>query len=610
MCGIAGWVDFERDLSHQEATVESMSAVLSRRGPDSAGVWRSPHALLAHRRLAIIDLVGGAQPMLSRREGHEVVLSYTGEVYNFAALRAELLQRGHAFLTRSDTEVVLHAYLQWGASFVDRLNGMFAFALWDGSEQQLLLVRDRLGIKPLYYAALEGGLVFGSEPKAILAHPQFRASIDFPGLLDALSLCRRDTQTPFSGIRELSPGCMLIVTREHDPQLKRYWRLPRVEIRDTEAASVDRVHGILSKSVDMQLVADVPLCTLLSGGLDSSLLTALARRVALGHKTNPVRSFSVDFVGQDRYFRGDGFRPDRDQPFAVDAARFIGTRHETILLDNTILTSQEAREAVGRAFDFPTTFGDVDTSLLLLMRAVREHSTVAISGEAADEVFGGYNWFRDQEALASPRFPWLSRMQLIEPAFFKPDFAQAYDLGRHQEESYREALSQVEHLADDSPQERQMRTVTHMHLTRWLPILLDRKDRLSMYAGLEVRVPFTDHWLVEYVYNLPWAYKSEGGVEKSLLKKVAVGLLPESVLARSKSPYPTSANLAYEAYLRGKVRQLLSQSGDPVFRILSRVRLARELDRAEGYFDSQVRRNNLETALMLSGWVGGYALSV
>ncbi|MFJ4156123.1 asparagine synthase (glutamine-hydrolyzing) [Pseudomonas sp. NPDC089752] len=605
MCGITGWVDYTRDLAQATAAIGAMTDTLALRGPDASGSWQHRHALLGHRRLAIIDLSGGVQPMTFRfASGEEVALIYTGEVYNHNELRERLRKAGHHFYTRSDTEVVLHAYLEWGEQCCEYLSGMFAFAIFDGRDGHFLLVRDRLGVKPLYYARHQQGLLFGSEIKAILAHPEFASALDVVGLVDALSLSRGTVRTALRGVDELPPGHRLSWRPNAQPKLSRYWQLQRREHRDDLASTVAHTRELLDKALGEQLYADVPVCSLLSGGLDSTILTAMAQQ------RGTVNSFSVDFVGQAEQFQSDEFRPERDQPYALAAAEFIGSHHQTILIDNRELVDHPARKAVYRANDSAATFGDVDTSLYLLFKAIRGHSTVAISGEAADEVFGGYAWFRDPQAIAAQRFPWLSRMQLLQPELINPEFNRQCNFADYQDSCYHQALDSVEHLPGDSPQERRMRELCHMHLQRWLPILLDRKDRLSMAASLEVRVPFTDHALVEYVYNVPWAIKGKDGQEKWLLKQACADILPPAVLQRRKSPYPTSANLAYERFLRERIKRLLAEAGSPVFQVIDRGRLAAELRQPEGYFNSQLRRNNLETALALDTWLRDYRLAV
>lgn len=610
MCGIAGWAELGRDLAPQAGSVEAMVRTMTCRGPDAAGLWHGRGAALGHRRLSIIDLDGGRQPMVETAGGDNapaVALSYSGEVYNYRELRTQLQSHGHEFRTRSDTEVVLRAYLQWGPGFVQRLNGMFGFALWDGPEERLLLVRDRLGVKPLYYSALGAGVVFGSEPKALLAHPEVSASADAQGLADLLGLIKSPGRTPFSGIDEVPPGCVVTLDRG-GLRTRRYWSLHRQENTDELGTAAGKVRELLEDTVARQMIADVPLCSLLSGGLDSSLLTALAAGQTDG--SDQVRSFAVDFVGGDTDFRSSEFRPDRDTPYAQETARHLGTDHQVIELSADELTHGSARAAVLHAHDLPLTFGDVDTSLHLLFRAVRRHSTVALSGESADEVFGGYLWFHDPQAIATPSFPWLSRMQLITPDLLSPEFRRATAFTEYRDDCYHQALADVSHLPQDNPHERRMRELSHLNLTRWLPLLLDRKDRLSMAASLEVRVPFCDHRLVEYVYNLPWHVKSPGGEPKGLLKHAARDLLPRSVLDRKKSPYPTTADQLYEKDLRNRVQSLLDRRSSPAFQVVDATALTRLLDRPQGYFDTQLRRNGMETALFLDAWMSRYGVGL
>ncbi len=609
MCGIAGWADLARDVAPQKDSVEAMVRTMACRGPDAAGLWAGRHALLGHRRLSVIDLDGGRQPMVERPAGDNgpsVALSYSGEVYNYPELRTQLQSHGHKFRTSSDTEVVLRAYMQWGPEFVERLNGMFGFALWDERAERLQLVRDRLGIKPVYYARLGAGVLFGSEPKALLAHPDVTAAVDAQGLADILGLVKSPGITPFAGISEVPPGCVVTLDRG-GVRTRRYWKLRRQETSDDLDTAARTVRELLEDTVARQMVADVPLCSLLSGGLDSSLLTALAcEQVGDGAR---VRSFAVDFTGSDTDFRSSEFRPERDAPYALETARHLGTDHQVIELSTDELTHDSAREAVLRAHDLPLSFGDVDTSLHLLFRTIRQHSTVALSGESADEVFGGYLWFHDPQAIAAQQFPWLSRMQLITHDLLAPQFRAATGFTAYGEDCYRRALGEVEHLPQDSAAERRMREISHLNLTRWLPVLLDRKDRLSMAASLEVRVPFCDHRLVEYVYNLPWDVKSPGGIPKGLLKHAAADLLPRSVLDRKKSPYPTTAHRFYEKDLRTRIQSLLNRRDAPVFQVVDAAALARLLDRPEGHFDTQLRRNGMETALYLDAWMDRYALT-
>src|SRR5919206_764248 len=569
MCGIAGWVDFDRNLTVERAAAQAMTDTMACRGPDAEGLWVAPHVCLGHRRLAVIDLEGGRQPMVVEEDERVLAaLTYSGEVYNFRELRAELSARGHRFRTRSDTEVVLRAYLQWGEDFVARLNGMYAFAIWDVRREELLLVRDRMGIKPLYYYPTPSGVLFGSEPKAILANPLVEPVVDDDGLRELFSFVKTPEQAIFRGMREVRPGQILRV-RQEGTSKRRYWALESREHTDDTNTTVRRVRELLDDIVARQLISDVPLCTLLSGGLDSSAITALAAKALREQDGSRVRSFAVDFVGYSDNFRPDEMRGTPDAPYVADLARHVAADHTDIVLDSNELMSRDARAAVLHARDLPNGAGDMDTSLYLLFRAIREHSTVALSGESADEVFGGYRWFHDPEAVNADTFPWLAAFRggQERATLFNAELMKRLDIAGYCADSYRDALAEVLHLPGESSLEKRMREVSYLHLTRFVQILLDRKDRMSMAVGLEVRVPFCDHRLVEFVFNTPWSMKTFDGREKSLLRAAAKDVLPQSVVERVKSPYPSTQDPAYEQALRDELAKLLADDG-PVLDLL------------------------------------------
>ena len=569
MCGITGWVDFGRDLRAERATIAAMTATMICRGPDAGDVWCSAHAAIGHRRLSVIDLACGGQPMRAPGED-DIVLTFSGEIYNFTELRRELSAYGHEFKTRSDTEVLLHSYLQWGRDCVRRLNGMFAFGIWDGRREELLLARDRLGVKPLYYAVRPDGVLFGSEPKAVLAHPEFPAEVDAEGLAELFS--QAGTATPghgvYRGLAELRPGTIAVVGRG-GVRTSAYWTLEAREHTDGLVATASTVRDLLADTVHRQTVADVPLCSLLSGGLDSSVVSALAA-VSLSRRDHAkLATFSVDFAGSADVFRPDQLRPSHDEPYARAAAEHIGSRHSTIILSAPdLVTAQWAPLA---AHDLPT-MGDMYVSMYLLFREISQQSTVALSGEAADEVFGGYAWYHVPALLAAPTFPWAAGGSW-EP-LLHPDVRARIRLAEYAADRYDEALAEVPRLAGESPADRRIREVLYLGLTRWLPFLLDRKDRLSMASGLEVRVPFCDHRLVEYVWNVPWALKEAGGIEKGLLRTAALGLLPDDLVNRRKSIYPGAADPAYERAVDAQLRELLSRPDAPLFSLISHQRLA------------------------------------
>jgi asparagine synthase (glutamine-hydrolysing) len=560
MCGITGWVDWKRDLTAEVSTIDRMIGTMACRGPDASGRWVSPHAVLGHRRLAVIDLPGGVQPMVAGDTERPVaVLTYSGELYNFRELRTELTARGHQFRTVSDTEVVLRAYQEWGVASLSRMNGMYAFAVWDDQERQLVLARDRFGIKPLYYVDYGGGVLFGSEPKAILANPEVAAEVDVHGLADVFTLgMKMPGDAVYRGMREVAPGCVVTATPT-SVRTTRYWALEAREHEDTLDNTVTTVRTLLEDIVARQLVSDVPICTLLSGGLDSSAVTALAARHLERHGRGKVNTFSVDFTGPDGAPR-DSLRTSQDSPFARQAAAHIGTQHTEIVLDGTDLLDHFGTTL--RARDLPGV-GDLDASLYLLFRELRNHSTVALTGEAADEVFGGYPWYAAEAANPSGGFPWAAGIT-NRGALLSGDLRARLDLDAYAADRYAEAVAETPVLPGESEPQRRMRSVFYLNLTRFLPFLLDRKDRMSMAVGLEVRVPFCDHRLVQYAWNIPWGFHTADGGLKDVLRRASADLLPEPVLRREKSAFPSGQTPGYVTAVRDRVREIMADPSSPV----------------------------------------------
>lgn len=606
MCGITGWISFDRDLRSEQSTVDSMTETMKCRGPDARGTWVVEHAALGHRRLAIIDLPGGNQPMSVDTAGGPIAMVYSGEAYNFVELREELHRRGHEFVTDSDTEVVLHGYLEWGEGVAPRLNGMYAFAIWDSRVDTLVMIRDRMGIKPFYYYETPDGVLFGSEPKAILANPISESTVTMDGIRELLAFVKTPGHAVWDGMRELEPGTVVTVSHA-GLRTHRYWTLHTRPHTDGQDTTVAHIRELLDDIVRRQLVADVPRCTLLSGGLDSSAMTAIAAQ-QLAEVGETVRTFSVDFVGQAEHFVADELRGTPDTPYVHDVARRSRTAHEDIVLDNDALADPGVRAKVIRARDLPAGLGDMDASLYLLFTAIRGLSTVALSGESADEVFGGYKQFFDPDAQKADTFPWL--VHHVErfgddSDIFTPEVTAALNLDVYVQDSYDSAVSGIDRLGGESDFEWRMRKICYLHLTRFVRVLLDRKDRMSMAVGLEVRVPFCDHRLVEYVYNTPWSMKTFDGREKSLLRAATRDVLPQSVIERVKSPYPSTQDPKYAEALQKQGKELLSQPAHPVFGLISQGWLTRAVS-IDTPQVTQVSRRGLERTLDLAMWMDMY----
>jgi asparagine synthase (glutamine-hydrolysing) len=611
MCGIVGIVDYTCDLKNTDTVNgKAMVETMARRGPDSGGLWSTSHVVLGHRRLAVIDLQGGAQPMVySRGERPTVALAYNGELYNFRELRTRLANLGHEFQSGGDTEVLLHAYLEWGVDVPAHLEGMFAFAVWDEATQELLLVRDRLGIKPLYYAATHGGVLFGSEPKALLATGRIKPSVDLDGLREMATMVKTPGEAVFVGMRELRPGHIARVNRRGLTET-RYWSLQATEHTDDLPSTIANIRQLLEDLVREHLVAEVPLGVLLSGGLDSSTTTALAQRILRGQGLPALRTFAVDFVGQTSAFKAEQiFRDTPDAPYAVEMARHAGSRHIEVVLDKAEMLTPAVQAATLAARDLPAVWGDMDTSLYLLFKAVRSHVTVALTGEGADEVFGGYAWSHLSHTVDAPTFPWMATSYLkSENSPFTPDLAKQLDLRAYVGDRYAQALGEVPRLAGEDPREARMRELSYLNLSRFLQNLLDRVDRLSMAVGLEVRVPFCDHRLVSYVFNTPWAMKTFDGREKSLLRAAAHDLLPATISQRKKAHYPAIQDLGYDDALRSRLSAMLARKTGAALELLDHAQLRALLERPSTGLHAD--RSVLEFALNLNGWMETYGVQV
>lgn len=579
MCGITGWVDWREDLTKQADIVEKMTETMELRGPDASGTWLSRHCAFGHRRLSVIDPIGGAQPMVrpaKRAEDQDVVLVYNGELYNAAELRKELEGLGHAFRTTCDTEVLLLAYVEWGAACLDRFNGIFAFAIWETAEERLFMARDRLGVKPLFYRREEGRLLFGSEPKAILAHPDVEPEIDGEGLAELFVIgpARTPGHGVWKGMSELKPGHFLTYDRD-GLRTSAYWKLESRPHEDDEKTTAETVGALLADTLERQLVSDVPVGTLLSGGLDSSALTSLAVRYYGRTGQGQVSTFSVDYVDNDKYFTAHDFQPNSDAPWIKRMQEYLDTKHHPIQFDTPELAN--ALEAAVLAKDSPG-MADIDASLYLFCREIKKNVTVAISGEAADEIFGGYPWFHRKEALEANTFPWSLAPELRE-SVLSAELREKIRPRDYLADRYAQALAEVPELPGEDEAARRMRRMSYLNVTRFMPTLLDRKDRMSMAVGLEVRVPYCDHRLVQYVFNIPWELKMAGDREKGILRKSLEGVLPHDVLYRKKSPYPKTHNPGYLNAVRSRLLERLDDSSSPLLPLIDVAKI-RELARS------------------------------
>ena len=551
-----------------------MHEKLIHRGGDASGIYLTPHAGLSHQRLSIRDFTHGAQPMIRHRDGADYAIVYNGEIYNTDELIPELTSAGYNFLTTSDTEVILYAYMHFGASFVSRLNGIFSFAIWDGAAKQLFLYRDRVGTKPLFYHAKDGELVFASEPKALFCFPDLSPAITENSLRELLAV--GPARTPgcgvFQDIYEVLPGHYLCFDAMGLSDTT-YWDLKCLPHTDPYEDTVAHVSFLMRDTVKRQMISDVPVCTFLSGGIDSSIVTALAAAYQREHG-EVLNTFSFDFTENDIYFKSNSFQPERDLPYVNCMLEHCKTSHT--YLECTQETLADMLYAAVDAKDMPG-MTDVDASLLYFCSLVKKQNKVTLTGECADEIFGGYPWFYREDLLASDTFPWMTdltpRKQLLDP-----EFADALQMDDYVKNLYHQIISEIPVLPEESDIEKSRRRIGYMNIRMFMQTLLDRMDRTSMYHGLEARVPFADIHL-----NVPWKYKYRNQTEKSLLRHAAVNLVPNEILFRKKSPYPKTYNPLYETILADRLREVIHDVASPVNRFLDKKAVLQFLESPKDY---------------------------
>lgn len=562
MCGIAGMVGREASTTLCDHILQSMA----RRGPDGNGIYAHNGCTLLHARLAIIDPAGGAQPMQLDWGGERYCLVYNGELYNTPELRMELMRQGHRFMGHSDTEVAIHAYAQWGPGCLERMNGIFAFGVWEETKRTLFLARDRIGVKPLFYHDDGCSIVFASEIKSILLCPWVNAAVDREGAAEILLLGpgRTPGSGVFRGIRELEPGCWAQY-QEGKLYITRYWKLLDREHRETFEETVEQVRYLVEDAIKRQMVSDVPIGTFLSGGLDSSIITAVCAREQAG-SGKILKTFSVDYEGNERFFVPGKFQPNSDPAFIRLMEQHLGTEHHwTVLTPEALVASLEDAT---KARDLPG-MADVDFSLTAFCSEVRKEVKVALSGECADEIFGGYPWYRDPEVRATEGFPWAQNIKQRE-ALMADHLHSGIDAADYIHQRYLQTCQESDIFPDNPPEERRMKEMVNLNFRWFMQTLLDRKDRMSMCHSLEVRVPFCDYRIAEYLYAVPWAFKDHGGAEKGLLRTAMTGLVPDEILWRKKSPYPKTFDPRYRNMVAERLQILLKDRDAPIWYLVDR----------------------------------------
>lgn len=605
MCAIAGIINLDEDLRNNYETIEknvaAMGMSMLHRGPDDFRTIVDENIAFAHTRLAVIDIEGGAQPMtkIGMSKEYKILAAdfyvrkcplkiidnfnrysivYNGELYNTSKLREMLIKKGYEFETMSDTEVVLTAYMEYKEKCVNYLNGIFAFAVWDSRNKSVFMARDRFGVKPLFYANINNNYIFASEIKALFKFPGMRAVIDNKGLCEVFGI--GPARTPgcgvFKHINELKPGYSIVISREGVKQ-NRYYQINAYRHHENYKQTVEHTWELLEEAIKSQLISDVALCTLLSGGVDSSIVSAIASR-EMRKEGKQLSTYSFNYEDNDKFFKANRFQPESDEPYALKMKEHIGSNHISLYCDHFSLYKC-LYDAV-RAKDLPG-MADVDSSMLYFANKMKKKHTVCLSGECADEVFGGYPWFRDEEWFGDKRrevFPWTKNLY-VRTNLLRNEVLERIGLQEYVTDAFRIALDDTPLCDGEDRIHIRQRQINYLNIRHFMTTLLDRKDRTTMYSGLEVRVPFADHKLVEYVYNVPWEYKCHNGQVKGLLRDAAGFLLPDSVKNRKKSPYPKTYDPKYDALLRREIRKIIDTPREPINELIDKTKLIKLLEK-------------------------------
>lgn len=588
MCGITGFINYNHKIDNNAKNVlYKMKDSLAKRGPDDSGDYFSDFAAMGHRRLSVVDLAHGHQPMIKEISDNTYVLCYNGELYNTEELRAELLKAGYEFSGHSDTEVLLNSYIEWGNECAGKLNGIFAFTIYDKNKNSFFFARDGGGVKPFFYSAKETGneknseFIFGSEIKALLLHPSVSTDVNRLGIAEIFLIGPGKTPgiTPFKDIKELKPGWCGTFNEESGLKLWQYWSLTAREHTDNMSDTIYTVKSLICDAIKRQLVSDVPLCTFLSGGLDSSIISAVAADEFKKTGRGTLDTFSVNYEDNEKFFQKTFYQPNSDDHYIKLMSESIGSRHHTVILDNDSVGNALYNSVLAR--DLPGLV-DIESSLLLFCNEVKKTHTVVLSGECADEIFGGYPWYTNKEMLAKADFPWSGNTD-IKAGLIRDEYLN-FDPEEYVYTRYKETVNAAPKTGMESPEDARIKEISMLNFNWFMQTLLSRKDFSSMYNGLEVRVPFCDLRIWEYAYNIPWSMKGYAGREKGLLRKAFSDILPHEIVYRKKSPYPKSHNPIYTKNVEDKVKAILENPNSPILEIVKKDKLSELLETKAGMF--------------------------
>lgn len=552
--------DYMNDLTNQVQNFNKMLTLLKYRGPDDFNIASSEHVLLGHCRLSIIDLNGGKQPFKYTYNDIEYTIVYNGEIYNMNTIKEQLIDEGYHFTSQSDTEVVVASFIAYGPRCLNLFDGIFSFVI--SYQNKLFVARDQLGVKPLYYYQKDDLFIFSSEIKCILMYLG-RCVVDETGLKELLGLGPSVSpgKTIYKDIYSLRPAHYMNVFNGYK-EINRYWALERRNHNRSYEETVHDIRCLVNHSIRQQLLSDVPVSCMLSGGLDSSIITGVTSQYI-----SKLSTYSVDYQDQDKYFQPYEYQTTRDDHYIDEVKTLYNTKHKTVTLSQKQLVmslkeSLIARDAPGMA--------DIDSSFLLFSKEISHNHKVVFSGECADEIFGGYPWFYRKELYSIDGFPWMrdldKRMELFS------DEIQALNIKNYVMDKYHQTLNEIDYH-DHTYEDANKRKMIYLNMEWFMQTLLTRSDSQTMRSSIELRVPFANKDIVSYLYNVPWEYMYHNDIEKGLLRDAFKDFLPSDIYNRKKNPYPKTHSPLYRDLIVELLKESLNDKNNLLLRLFNRDKL-------------------------------------
>lgn len=602
MSAVAGIFDLKTD----ENIENKMLLTMKHRGAVNADVYAETGQALLYTGSTYRDII---QPMAEQWAGERYVICFDGAIFNRGELQKELEQLGHVFEEGSDAELMLHCYAQWNEKMLEKVNGVFGLIILCPTQRKVFLARDRIGVKPLFYKEHEGGLLAASEIKTILSYPGVTAELDAQGAGEILLLGpgRTPGSGVFYGVKELEPGCCATY-QGGNLRLRRYWRLTDRIHEDNFEKTAEKIRFLVKDAVLRQMNGENKVGTMLSGGLDSSVVSAICA-CDLDARGERLDTFSVDYQDNDKNFLPNRFQPDRDTDYIRIMQQQLDAHHHWTMLTPEELVDGIAEATIAR--DLPG-MADVDISLLLFCKQIRRHVGTVLSGECADEIFGGYPWYRDPQMRDVDTFPW-AQTTAERTAFLQPWLLQQIQPEEFVSDRYQQAKNQSDILPENDPLNRRIKELVNLNFRFFMQTLIDRGDRMGASAGLDIRMPFCDHRIAEYLYAVPWSMKDYKGREKGLLRYSMEGLLPPSVLYRKKSPYPKTYDPRYLQIVSEMLQAVIQDRNAPIFQLVRKDSLESLLsqDFTWPWYGQLMRRpQTIVYMLQINYWLEHYSVRI